>query len=78
MKKLKFKLWLWFVPIVGIIYLIWYGYVVVIQKKHKDGMNDLNIDRIGFYHILFVLYATVHIYSIAFLIAWILSLIGVI
>lgn len=78
MKTLEFKLWKYFTPIFGIFYLLWYGWIIVIKKKYKDGMNEKMGDKHPIFYPMFILYATVHIYGLAFLVAWILSLTGVI
>lgn len=78
MKTLEFKFWKYFIPIFGLFYLLLYGYITVIKKKYEDSLHE-KIDNLHpFQYIGFILYSTIHIYSIAFLLVLILSLIGII
>lgn len=76
-KTFKFKVWKWFIPIFGLFYFIWYAYQVKINKKY-DEINDAIINYNTWQTGLFVFYASVHSYSIAFFVAWILSIFNII
>ena len=78
MKTLEFKLWKWFIPLFGLFYLMWYGWITVIKKKYKDGMNEKINDLHPLAYLGFMFYTFVHVYAPAFLIAWIMTLIGII
>ena len=76
-KKLtkEFKIWKWFIPAFGLFYLLWYGVITI--KKYDSDINKVYDKSLGFI-IFFYLYMLVHIYGMAFFVAWMLSLLGII
>ena len=79
---MKFKLWKWFIPIFGLFYLIWFGWVTTIGKRtvnYEDNV-DYTFGKINnvVVAVLAQLYVIIHIYSFAILLAWILSLFKII
>ena len=77
MKTLDFKFWKYFIPIFGMGYLIWYG-IMTVFKGYGENLNRKGHNLNPFAYLGFILYASVHVYGTALLIAWILSLTGVI
>jgi hypothetical protein len=77
MKTLEFKVWKWFIPVFGLFYIMWYGWITIIKKKYESDIDKLHlIHPLAFYG--FIFYGYVHIYGTAFLGALVLSLTGVI
>ena len=76
MEKLEFNLWIWFTPIVGFFYIIWFGFRYGFSTK-LDDLFDAYQNPIWVV-IVAQLYTAVHIYTGAILTAWILSLTNVI
>ena len=79
-KILEFKLWKWFIPIFGLFYLIWFGWVTIIGKRVGGRSVDIafgDIDN-AVIAVLAQLYVVVHVYSFAIFLSWILSIFGVI
>ena len=79
---MKFKLWKWLIPIFGLFYLLWFGWVTTIGKKevkYEDNV-DYTFGKINNVVVAIIaqLYVIVHVYSFAIFIAWILSLMKVI
>jgi hypothetical protein len=80
MKAMKFKLWKWLIPIFGLFYLIWFGWMTTIGKREVkyDGNIHHMFGRINNVVVAIIaqLYIIVHVYSFAILLAWLLSVFG--
>lgn len=79
---MKFNLKKWFIPIFGLFYLIWFGWVTTIGKrevKYEDNV-DYAFGKINnvVLAVFAQLYAIIHVYGFAILLAWFLSLIKII
>lgn len=74
---MKFKLWKWFIPIFGLFYLVWFGWVTAIRKRpvHYVDNVDYVFGKINnvVLAVLAQLYVIIHVYSLGILLAWLLS-----
>jgi hypothetical protein len=76
-KRLDFKFWKYFIPGFGLFYLLWCGYLVG-WKNYEDDVNEKANNLNVFQYIAFIFYSSIHLFTISFSVAWLLSIFGLI